>query len=177
MVPLSMWSALRNVTFTGHSVVVLGDPDGQFAPIEDQHRMEQWEGLWGSRFMCDLCGCIRITLSKFRRQAADGRPLDFRHFKFVGSLYPKHGVPLVEAVAHARGRYPAAGQLFFGTTLCITHKCRVFVSSVVNSALARSDAVFVPAVHKGWKDANQPQDMRVWTGIVLIARSDPKSSI
>ena len=76
MVPLSMWSALLNVTFTGHSVVVLGDPDGQFAPIEDQHRMEQWEGLWDSRFMRDLCGCLRITLSKFRRQATDGRPLD-----------------------------------------------------------------------------------------------------
>jgi len=80
----------------------------------------------------------------------------------------------VEAVAHARGRYPAAGQLFFGTTLCITHKCRVFVNSVVNSALARSDAVFVPAVHEGWKDANQPQDMKVWAGIVLIARCGSK---
>ena len=80
----------------------------------------------------------------------------------------------MEAVAHARGRYPAAGQLFFWTTLCITHKCRVFVNSVVNSALARSDAVFVPAVHEGWKDANQPQDMRVWTGIVLIARCGSK---
>ena len=42
MVPLSMWSALLNVTFTGHTLVVLGDPHGQFAPIEDQHRMEQW---------------------------------------------------------------------------------------------------------------------------------------
>ena len=90
--------------FTGRSVVVLGDPDGQFAPIEDQHRMEQWEGLWDSRFMCDLCGCLRIALRKFRRQAADNRPLDFGRIQFVGSLYPKHGVPLVEAVAHARGR-------------------------------------------------------------------------
>ncbi len=175
MVPMSMWSALLNVTFTGHTLVVLGDPAGQFTPIEDQHRMEQWEGLWDSRFMCDLCGCLRITLSKFRRQAADGRQPDFPHFQFVGSLYPRHGVPLVEAVAAARSRYPAAGRLFFGTTLCITHKCRVFVNTVVNSALARSDSVFVPAVHECWtKDANHPQDMRVWTGIVLIARCGSK---
>ena len=41
---------------------------------------------------------------------------------------------------------------------------------MVNSALARSDAIFVPAVHEGWKDANQPQDMKVWAGIILIAR-------
>ena len=81
----------------------------------------------------------------------------------------------MEAIAAARSRYPAAGRLLFGTTLCITHKCRVFVNSVVNSALARSDAVFVPAVHECWrKDANQPQDMRVWTGIVLIARCGSK---
>jgi hypothetical protein len=166
MAPLSMWSALLNENFTGHTLVVRGDPHGQFTPIEDQHRMEQWESLWDSRFMCDLCGCLRITLRRYRRQAADNRPLDFGHFQFVGSLYPEHGVPLVEAVASARSRYPVAGRLFFGTTLCITHKCRVFVNSVVNSALARSDAIFVPAVHESWKDANQPQDMKVWAGIV-----------
>ena len=43
---------------------------------------------------------------------------------------------------------------------------------MVNIALARSDAIFVPAAHDGtsWKDANQPQDMKVWEGIVLVAR-------
>ena len=163
------------MTFTGHALVAFGDLDGQFAPIQDQHRMDQWEDLWNSRFMRDLCGCLRITLSKFRRHATDGRPPDFRHFQFVGNLYPRRGVPLVEAVAAARSRYPAAGRLFFGTTLCITHKCRVFVNSVVNSALARSDAVFVPAVHEcGSKDAHQPQDMQVWEGIILIARCGSK---
>ena len=177
MVTLSMWSALLNVTFTGHALVAFGDPDGQFAPIEDQHRMDQWEGLWNSRFMRDLCGGLRITLSKFRRQATDGRPLDYPHFQFVGSLYPKYNVPLVEAVASARSRYPAAGQIVFGTTLCITHKCRIFVNALVNNALARSDSVFVPVVHEcGSKDANQPQDMKVWEGIILIARCGSKES-
>ena len=40
MVPLSMWSALLNVTFTGHALFVMGDPAGQFTPIEDSHRQE-----------------------------------------------------------------------------------------------------------------------------------------
>ena len=48
---------------------------------------------------------------------------------------------------------------------------------MVNCALARSDAVFVPAVHDGtkWKDANRPQDMihmKVWEGIVHVARDE-----
>ena len=47
MVTLSMWSALLNVTFTGHALVAFGDPDGQFAPIQDQHRMGQW-GIRGT---------------------------------------------------------------------------------------------------------------------------------
>lgn len=45
----------------------------------------------------------------------------------------------------------------------------------MNNALFRSDVVFVPAVCECWsKDANQPQDMRVWVGIVLIARCGSK---
>ena len=153
-----------------------GDPDGQFAPIQDQHRMGQWEDLWNSPFMLDLCGCLRITLSKFRCQAADGRPLDYSHFKYVG-IYPIYGTSLEEAVASARNRYPAAGRPLLGTILCITHKCRTFVNSLVNNALARSDAVFVPAVYESTKDADQPQDMKVRKAIVLIARCGSKDGI
>ena len=57
-----------------------------------------------------------------------------------------------------------------GTTLCITHRCRVRVNAEVNIALARSDSVLVPAVYGDKNDANQPQDMKVWEGIVLMAR-------
>ena len=62
MVPLSMWSALLNVTFTGHAVFVMGDPAGQFTPVEDSHRQETWQSLWDSRFMCDLCGGLWVKL-------------------------------------------------------------------------------------------------------------------
>ena len=61
-----------------------------------------------------------------------------------------------------------------GTTLCITHHCRVRVNAQVNNALARTESVFVPAVYGDKADANQPQDMKVWKGIVLMARCGSK---
>lgn len=124
--------------------------------------------------MRGLCDGLRITPRRYRRQAANNRPLDFGNFQFDGSLYPEHGIPLVEAVASARSRYPVAGRVFLGTTLCITHKCRVFFNSVINSAVARSDVIFVPAVHESWKDANRPQDMKIWARIVLMVTCDTK---
>ena len=57
-----------------------------------------------------------------------------------------------------------------GTTLCITHRCRIQVNAEVNNALARTNSVFVPVVYGDKNDANQPQDMKVWEGIVLMAR-------
>ena len=174
MVTLAMWSALLNVTFMGHAVVVLGDYEGQFTPIQDQHRLEQWNKLWNSRFLIDLCRGLRVTLRKYRRKAAN-QPLDPEHFNFVGKLYPRHGMALPDGIAAARDRYPAKSTFrIWGTTLCITHKCRISVNANVNNQLAPSNAVFVPAKISNTTDANQPQDMRVWQGIILIARCGSK---
>ena len=169
MVPMSMWSALLNMYFLGHAIYVMGDYEGQFTPIEDSHRQQQWEKLWNSRFMIDICHGLRIKLNKFRRQAADGRPLDFDHFQFVGSIYPGK-MSLADALMEAREKYPAAGRLCLGTTLCISHRCRVYVNRQVNIAMARSDSVFIPAKSDNLTEANQPQDMRIYEGIVLVAR-------
>ena len=43
MIPMSMWSALMNMKFLGHCIYVFGDYEGQFTPIEDSHRQQQWE--------------------------------------------------------------------------------------------------------------------------------------
>ena len=53
------------------------------------------------------------------------------------------------------------------------------INAAAYNALARSNAVFVPAVHscnrtEHIKEANHPQDMKVWEGIVLIARCGSK---
>ena len=60
-----------------------------------------------------------------------------------------------------------------GTTLCISHKMRMAVNSRMNEALAlaQPDAVLVKAPEQPSTDYNQPQDMHVWPGIVLMART------
>ena len=55
MVSLRMWSLLATMQFIGNVFVCLGDPDGQFLPIADQHRHEQLEGIDRSDFMHTLC--------------------------------------------------------------------------------------------------------------------------
>ena len=169
MVPMSMWSALLNMKFLGHRIYVMGDYEGQFTPIEDSHRHQQWMQLWDSRFMLDMCNGLRIKLNKFRRQAANGRPLDFDHFQFVGSIYPGK-MCLADALMQARDKYRAAGRICLGTTLCISHSARVTINRQVNITMARSNAIYVPANPTSTSEANQPQDMQIYQGIVLIAR-------
>ena len=77
---------------------------------------------------------------------------------------------LADALMQARDKYPAAGRLCLGTTLCISHRCRVYVNKQVNLAMARSDSVFIPANPDNRSEANQPQDMWIYEGIVLVAR-------
>ena len=115
-----------------------------------------------SAFMHDLCEGLFVQMQRYRRGD------DFDHFKFVGAIYPRHNIEFGVALDLARERYPARGSLFFGTTLCITHRCRIAVNSAVNKALARSNAVLVQAVMTN-SLPNQPQDMHIWPGIVLMA--------
>ena len=170
MVPLSMWAALANLTFTGNIIIPAGDMDGQFLPIQDQHRMHLLTNFDKNDFMHDVCNGLHITLNKFRRRDGD-KPSDYNHFQFVSQLYPKHNVPLETARTWARIQYEAKGSIFLGTTLCITHRARISINAEVNVALAPTNAVFVPAFFgENPQDANQPQDMKVWEGIVLMAR-------
>ena len=141
-------------------------------PIHSNRRQpssKQWAQLWESRFMFDMCNGLRIKLNKFRRQASDGTPLDFDHFRFVGSIYPGK-MCLSHALMQARANYPAQGRLCLGTTLCISHQCRIITNRAVNENEARSDAIFVPANPVNRSEANQPQDMYIYKGIVLIAK-------
>ena len=92
---------------------------------------KQWSQLWESRFMIDMCNGMRIKLNKFRRQASNGTPLDFEHFRFVGSIYPGK-MCLSHALMQARANYPAQGRLCLGTSLCISHQCRIIINRAVN---------------------------------------------
>ena len=168
MVPLSRWAALANLKFAGNFVVVLGDMDGQFLPIEDQGQEDLLEELDWSAFMHDLTNGLRVELQKFRRGKGKG---DFGHFQFVGSIYPKNNVSIESALAMARERYPVrSGHV--ETTLCLSHFKRKKVNEEANLALKESQvgALFVPVAQNKSKDANEPQEMHVWPGIVMMAR-------
>ena len=115
MMPLSMWAALANLKFAGNVLVVLGDVDGQFLPIEDQTREWMLKGLDQTPFMHDLVNGLHVTLRKYRRGT------DVGHYQFVGSLYPSLGLSLPAALEKARAEYPAHRGDFLGTTLCISH--------------------------------------------------------
>ena len=170
LVPLSMWSLLLNLKFTGNIVVALGDFGGQLLAIQDQHLGERLRDFPVSDFTHDICNGLFVQLQRYRRGD------DFDHFRFVGSIYPKHNVELSVALEMARERYPVRGALFFGTTLCLSHRCRVSVNAAVNKALARSNAVLVPAASAN-NLPNQPQDMYIWPGIVLMAIVSQSTSL
>jgi len=163
MVPLSMWSALLNLKFTGNIIIAAGDMDGQFQPIADQHQLDKLEGFDRSDFMHDLCNGLRVEMHKYRRGD------DYAHYQFTGSLYPSTGITLEDALQLARQRYPARGMIFDGTTLCVSHRCRVSINRDTNVAKSRSNATLVPAGKVPASLANQPQWMSVSAGTILMA--------
>jgi len=58
-----------------------------------------------------------------------------------------------------------------GTTLCVTHSHRVHINAKVNRQLAPTDAVLFKELEGKLEhsNANKPQDMLLWPGIVLMA--------
>ena len=75
------------------------------------------------------------------------------------------------ALMAARRRYPALGVLCLGTNLVVTNRTRVRVNGEVNCWLAPTNSVLVKvSEYANLRDANKPQDMRIWEGIVLMAR-------
>jgi hypothetical protein len=165
MISLSMWGLIAQLKFTGNIIVVLGDFDGQFGPIIE----ESPDGLPLSRFMLDLVNNLVVYMRMYRRGD------DYEHFKFTTSIYPEklaeRNESLHNALLAARRRYPTLGVLCLGTNLVITNRTRVQVNEEVNCWLAPTNSVLVKASeYANLRDANKPQDMRIWEGIVLMAR-------
>ena len=78
---------------------------------------------------------------------------------------------LVEALAAARERYPSWRTA--DTTLCISHRRRLAINKWENLAHAQTidSALLVLKPEAKTKDDNQPQNMYIWPGIVLMART------
>ena len=145
--------------------MVLGDFDGQVGPIGEDNN----DDLPLSPFMQDLVNNFTVRMSRYRRGD------DYEHFKFTTSIYPEKLAERNEFLNNARGaaraRYPTRGVLCVGTNLVVTHKTRVQINNEVNNWLAPTRSVLVKAsAYAKRRDANLPQDMKIWEGIVLMAR-------
>ena len=56
-----------------------------------------------------------------------------------------------------------------GTVLCVSHAARVRHNAEMNERLAPQDTQLIKAPEAAVSGANQPQDMRVWVGLALMA--------
>jgi len=81
MVSIKLWAALSQMKMTGSSFWIFGDCQGQFLPIQDQHRAHLLDNLDTSNFMHALCNGLRVEVKRYRRGT------DQAHFDFVGQLY------------------------------------------------------------------------------------------
>jgi hypothetical protein len=102
-----------------------------------------------------------VELNKFRRGG------DRAHFDLVGSIYSST-CTLDVALPRARLAYPAHGRAT-GTVLVVTHRERVARNAEMNVRLSPRDFVEVPPPERPVMGDNQPQRMRLWRGIVLMA--------
>ena len=160
MVSLKLWAGIAQMAMTGNHFYVFGDCRGQFLPIADSHRAELLENIDSSEFLHGITKGLRVEVKRYRRGT------DYPWYRFVGGLYDQ---PLEVALAAARERYPARGSLFDGTTLCLDHHCRMQVNEQVNRRLAPAGHLTYEAAVENRDSANQPQAMRLWVGIVLVA--------
>jgi len=175
MISVSLWGLIAQLKFTGNIICILGDFAGQFGPVcEDDldeggialHKI--LGGLPFTPFMKDLANNFIVKMAKYRRGD------DYEHFKFTTSIYPDkladRNETVQNALRDARMKYPLRGMLCLGTNLVITNRARIRINEEVNNWLAPSSRVVVKAPDGNQRDANQPQDMKIWEGIILMAR-------
>ena len=65
LVPLSMWSLLLRLKFTGNIVVALGNFGGQLLAIQDEHMGERLRDFPMSGFMHDICNGLYVHLQSY----------------------------------------------------------------------------------------------------------------
>jgi hypothetical protein len=103
-----------------------------------------------------------VELNKFRRGG------DQAHFELVGGIYPSL-CTLEVALPRARERYRVRGKPMVTVLACVTHRARVAHNAEINVRLSPRVLVELAPPERPVQGANQPQKMRLWSGIVLIA--------
>jgi hypothetical protein len=165
MIPLSMWGAFAMLREICHIFIIVGDFDGQFLTIQDQHRSEMLHEFDCSDFTHWMTNGLHIELRKYRRGA------DYDHFKLTASIYPRNNVSLEDALKHVRQKYPVIGDCD-GVQLCLSHRVRIQSNHVTNLRLKPADAMHIKVSEEVRTKTNfidnKPQDMFVWIGLVVI---------
>jgi hypothetical protein len=161
MINASLWSQISKLAGCGTKCILVGDPH-QFTAINDR-----WVGkpidrsVFASSLLWSLCQGNRCSLTENHRS-------DEKIFRFCGSIVPggsRADLSLQEKVAAARDEFPATKRKA-DHSLVISHVKRRRINAEMNRLSKPNDACFLAAPLT--KQANQPQDAYVWTGMQMV---------
>ena len=169
-VGLAALARLATWGFIGCKFVLYGD-DCQFEPIQDA-----WHGKDEPDIYRQMTRSLRLELSTNRRG------LDPNLFKFHLELRPfvrSDGNELSLACQRLRETYPWDGVYPDWGFLCISHRTRIMVNSIVNldSVKTVPGAILVQKIGHVTGVMSQPQDMWIVPGLELIGVSKKSTSI
>ena len=167
-VQLHTWMELARWKLVGVIFLLLGDADGQRKPSFDLwYDAMQQHDIRQSRLIWDLCGGLRINLTKNRRGT------DAELFDRYTRMY-KHA-----DVNEMLAKYVDAGIKTYSYNnlgldcehfFVVSHRHRIAINRHINYLLAeRKDRVmFLQAASKCHGVTMQPQNMILWVGIELL---------
>ena len=167
LIPLSTIGAMSKWMALGANFICFGDYQGQFEPFRDRWNLPLPFEI--SPLMHELCGGLKIKLTKYRRG------VDPELFSWYHGMYGQEDVRGL--VAESRERYPAACDRGCKSTngplvLCVSHRKRMKINERQNEFLKPEGAL-----HCDWTGDDPvgctmlPQSMWVWKGLELIGCS------
>ena len=112
-----------------------------------------------------MCNGLHVQLTEYRRG------VDPELFANYFGLYPRLQDDIGQLVAEMRGKYPWDGVIVPDHCLVISHETRKRVNDWLNKRKSSDQTWTLVKAEKGVKRVgckSEPQDMRLWPGIVLI---------
>ena len=166
MIPLSMWGDISRWQLMGNRFILVGDFDGQLQPIFDRwNDVAKGTDLSHSTLLHNMCNGLHVQLTEYRRG------VDPELFANYVALYPRLQDDIGQLVAEMRGKYPWDGVIVPDHCLVISHETRKRVNDWLNKRKSSDQTWTLVKAEKGVKRVgckSEPQDMRLWPGIVLI---------
>jgi len=172
-VQLHTWVELARWKLVGVIFILVGDADGQRKPSFDRWQdAMQAKDIRESRLIWDICGGLRLNLTKNRRSSSD---VDlFRRFT---AMY-KHAdvnekLPSYVQRGLADYRYDESRGACCDHYFVVSHKHRMDLNRLVNHHLAEQHkpVCFLEGTGKLHGVTMQPQGMILWHGIELLCCS------